>query len=165
MADDAMWSARFQCMAERVVGVGFNVRWEPNAPEAVMISNDLGRTVLALRAHPDDTDQRNVSLVWNGVESATLSAPNDEAIDGHRLWRDGLSDVPWIGVVEESALSRDLMRQNSVHSGHDPRRFELLEHYIVLLKECVAEVVASSVEVHRVDGETLESAAAALRDA
>ena len=25
------------------------------------------------------------------------------------------------------------------------------EHYIVLLKECVAEVVASSVEVHRMD--------------
>lgn len=151
-------------MAERVVGVGFTIRWDPNAPDAVMISNDLGRTVLAVRAHPDDdTDQRNVTFVWNGVESATLSAPNDEAISGHRLWHNGLSEVLWMGVVEGSALRSDLKRQNSVHPRHDPARFESLEHYIVLLKECVAEVVASSVEVHRLDGETLDSAAAALR--
>jgi len=129
-----------------------------------MISNDLGRTVLALRAHPDDTDQRSVALVWNSVESATLSATNDQAVSGHRLWRDGLSEVPWMGVVELSALRSELKRQNSVHPGHDPGRFEFLEHYIALLKECVVEVVASSVEVHRVGGGTLESAAAALRD-
>ena len=151
-------------MAERVVGVGFTVSWEPNAPDAVMISNDLGRTVLALRGHPDDEDQRNVVLVWSGVESATLSAPNDEAVSGHRLWRHGLSEVLWIGIVEGSALRSDLKRQNSVHPGHDPARFDSLEHYIVLLKECVAEVVARSIETHRMDGGTLESAAAALKD-
>jgi hypothetical protein len=149
-------------MAERVVGVGFSVEWDPNAPEAVMISNDLGRTVLALRAHPDDTDERSVALVWNGVASAALSAPNDEAISGHRLWRHGLSEVLWMGVVVDSALRSELERQNAVHPGHDPARFQHLEHYIVLLKECVAEVVAMSVEVHRIDGETLEAATAAL---
>jgi hypothetical protein len=80
-------------MAERVVRVGLGVKWEPNAPDAVMVSNDPGRTVLAARAHPDDSDQRNVVLVWSGVETATLGAPNDEAISGHRLWRHGLSEV------------------------------------------------------------------------
>jgi len=150
-------------MAERVVGVGFSVEWDPNAPEAIMISNDLGRTVLALRAHPDDTDERCLALVWNGVASATLSAPNDEAASGHRLWNHGLSEVLWMGVVEDSALRAELKRQNAVHPRHDPARFELLEHYVVLLKERVAEVVAMSVEVHRIEGETLESAVAALR--
>ncbi len=128
-----------------------------------MISNDLGRTALALRAHPDDTDERSVALVWNGVESAALSAPNDEAVSGHRLWRHGLSEVLWMGVVVNSALRSELKRQNVVHPGHDPARFDQLEHYVVLLKECVAEVVAMSVEVHRMDGGTLESAVAALR--
>lgn len=150
-------------MAEQVVRVGLNVRWEPNAPDAVMVSNDLGCTVLAARAHTDDSDQRNVVLVWNGVESATLGAPNDEAISGHRLWRHGLSEVPWLGIVERSALCANLKKQNSVHPGHDPARFEFLEHYIVVLKECVAEVVAQSVELHRLEGATIDSAAAALR--
>ena len=127
-----------------------------------MISNDRGRTVLVLRGHPEDRDQRNVALVWNGVESATLSAPNDEAVSGHRLWRRGLSEIQWIGVVEDSVLRADLKRHNSVHPRHNQARFDVLEHYIVLLKECLAEVVASSVEVHRIDGGTLESAAAAL---
>jgi hypothetical protein len=77
----------------------------------------------------------------------------------------GLSEVLWMGVVVGSVLRSDLENQNSVHPGHDPARFGLLEHYIVLLKECVAEVVARSVEVHRLDRETLDSAAAALRDA
>jgi len=72
--------ARFLSVAERVVRSGMNFRWEPNAPDAVMVSDDSGRTVLAVRSHPDDTDQRNVVLVWSGVEYASLSAPNDEAI-------------------------------------------------------------------------------------
>jgi hypothetical protein len=151
-------------VAERVVQTGLTVTWDPNAPDAVMVSNDLGRTVLAARAHPEDADKRNVVLVWNGVESASLGAPNDETISGHRLWHHGLSDVPWLGIIEGSALRASLKKQNSVHPGHEPARFEFLEHYIVLLKECVAEVVARSVEVHRLDGATLDSAAAALRE-
>jgi hypothetical protein len=66
-----MWRpgfARFLSMADRVVRSGMNVRWEPNAPDAVMVSDDSGRTVLAVRSHPEDTDQRNVVLVWRGVE-------------------------------------------------------------------------------------------------
>lgn len=101
-------------------------------------------------------------LVWNGVESATLGAPNDEAVRGHRLWRRGLSEVQWMGVVQGSALRSDLKSQNSVHPGHDPARFDVLEHYIVLLKEGVAEVVATSVEVHRMDAGTFDSAVASL---
>jgi hypothetical protein len=153
--------ARFVSV-ERVVRSGLNVRWAPNAPDAVLVSDDSGRTPLAVRPHADDADRRNVVLVWSGVESASLSAPNDEAISGHRLWRAGLSDVLWLGLVEGSILIAGLKKQNSVHPSHDPRRYEFLDHYIAPLKECVAEVVASSVVIHREDGSTLESAVAAL---
>ena len=52
----------FPGMSERDVQAGLNVNWEPNAPEAVLVSNDLARTVSAARAHMDDADQRNVVL-------------------------------------------------------------------------------------------------------
>ena len=125
-----------------------------------MVSDDSGRTRLAVRAHPDDGDQRNVVLVWDGVEFASMSAPNDQAISGHRLWRAGLNDVLWLGLVEDSDLIAGLKKQNSVHPNHEPRRYDFLDHYIAPLKECVAEVVARSVVIHRHDGTTIESAAA-----
>ena len=126
-----------------------------------MLSDDSGWTRLAVRPHPDDADQRNVVLVWEGVEFASLSAPNDEAISGHRLWRAGLNDVLWLGLVEDSELIASLRQQNSVHRHHESRRYDFLDHYIAPLKECVVEVVAHSLVVHRHDGSTLESAAAA----
>jgi len=149
-------------MGERVVESGIRIQWEPNAPSAVMVSNDSGRTALALRAHRDDPDQRNLVLVWRRVEFAALSAPNDEAISGHPLWSSGLSDVRWLGLVERSARVRALAAQNSVHPSHDQRRYDSLDHYIVPLKECVVEVVASSFETQRHGGATAEAAAAAL---
>ena len=76
-----------------------------------MLSDDSGWTRLAVRPHPDDADQRNVVLVWEGVEFASLSAPNDEAISGDRLWRAGLDDVPWLGLVEDSELIACLKKQ------------------------------------------------------
>jgi hypothetical protein len=102
-------------------------------------------------------------LFGEALSNASLSAPNDEAISGHRLWRAGLSDVLWLGLVERSALIAQLKRQNSVHPYHDPRRYEFMDHYIAPLKECVAEVVARSVAIHPQGGNTtLESAVAAM---
>ena len=153
---------RFACMGQRVVDSRMRIQWEPNAPEAVMLSDDSGRAALAIRAHGDDVDQRNIVLIWRRVEFAALSAPNDEALSGHPLWHSGLSGVRCLGLVESSARVRGLAAQDSVHPAHDRRRFDFLDHYIAPLKECVAEVVAASVETHRHGGSTLEAAAGAL---
>ena len=124
-----------------------------------MVSDDSGRTRMALRAHPDDADQRNVVLTWDGTEFASLGAPNDEAISGHRLWRVGLSEVHWLGLVHRSELIAGLKRQNSVHPHHEPGRYDYLDHYVAPLKECIAEVVARSIVVYRHEGSsTTESA-------
>jgi hypothetical protein len=149
-------------MGERVVESGIRITWEPNAPNAVMVCDDSGQTALALVAHRDDPDQRNMVLVWRGVEYAALGAPNDEAISGHPLWQAGLGDVRWLGLVEKSRRIRALAAQNSVHPSHDPRRYDFLDHYIAPLKECAAEVVARSLETHRLSGPTTEAAVAAL---
>jgi hypothetical protein len=124
-------------MGERVVESGIRIRWEFNAPSAVMISDDSGRTALALRAHREDADQRNLVLMWRRVESAAFSAPNDEAISGHALWSSGLAKVRCLGLVKKSALVQALADQNSVHPSHDQRRYDSLDHYMGLLHELV----------------------------
>ncbi|HZC70883.1 MAG TPA: hypothetical protein VE442_09330 [Jatrophihabitans sp.] len=149
-------------MPEHVVPVDLIAGWDPNAPHAVMISADSGTTVLALDAHQDDADQRCVVLVWTGVASASMSAPNDEAISGHRLYDKGLDDVRWVGVVRESELVADLERRSRAQPGHTPARYERLVHHVVLLKECTVEVVAELLSRDRIAGPTAAAAAQAL---
>ena len=149
-------------MVERVEVLDLGVVWDPNGPEVILASNDQGRTVLALNPRNDDEDQRCVVLVWTGTRSACLSDPNDEAISGHRLYRKGLIGLLWAGQVRDSATIGGLEQQNRVHPGHDPARFRELVHHVVLLKEGVAEVVASTLSVRRLDGPTLGAVSAAM---
>ncbi|MCG6566894.1 hypothetical protein [Tessaracoccus sp. ZS01] len=149
-------------MAEHVVPLELGVTWEPNAPSAILVSNDFGSTALALKAHPDDRDQRCLVMVWTGSRYSSLSDPNDEAIRGHRLHRKGLRDVLWVGLVHESERIAELERQNRVHPLHDPSRFSRLSHHVLLLKECVIEVVAEDVSVLRTEGSTLQAAFAGV---
>lgn len=136
-------------MSETVATVDLGVRWEPNAPEARLVVTDGGSAVLTLAAHFDDIDQRLVALRWTGTLLATMSAPNDEARQGHRLYDVGLAAVTWAGEVASSALIADLERQNSVHPRHDPAAFTGLRHWVLPLKECVVEVVAAEISVER----------------
>ena len=150
-------------VAEHVSVLEVGVTWEPNAPDAILVSCGLGKTAVALNAHPDDEDERCVVFVWSGTRSACLADPNDEAISGHRLYAHGLERVLWAGQVRESDLIRDLERRNRVHPHHDASRFASLEHHVLLLKEQVAEVVAEAVEVRRLTGSTLDAALSAMR--
>ena len=118
--------------------------------------------MLALKPHHNDTDRRCVALVWSGTRSACLADPNDEAKSGHRLYESGLSNVLWAGLVRDSETIVALERANRVHPNHDPTRFESLQHHVILLKECAAEVVAEAVTVQRFEGTTLAAVTAAM---
>lgn len=149
-------------VAERVEAVDLGVVWEPNAPDAVLVSNDVGPAGLALRAYPGDHDERCVLLIWAGCYFASTMALNDEAISGHRLWAKGLSEILWAGVVNQSELILTLEQQDQVHPPHGSSRLAGLVHYVIVLKECVVEVIARGVAVQRVDGTTAEAALRAL---
>ena len=150
-------------MAERVEAVDLGVKWNPNAPEARLLSDDFGKTALALKPHHDDADRSCVVLAWSGTRTACMADPNDEAISGHRLYGSGLGDVLWAGVVRDSDAIRALEQQNRVHPYHDPSRFDGLTHHVVLLRECVVEVVAEGLSILRFEGTTVDAAVAALR--
>lgn len=148
-------------MAERVVPVGGHLTWEPNAPEAVLLSDDHRRSILGLRAHPDDPDRRCVLFVWHDVRYVLMSDPNDEALSGHRLYSRGLRDLRWLGVVEQSELVNTLEKQNSVHALHGPARFGPLVHHVLMLKECAIEVVARELSVNRLEAPSTRAAVVA----
>jgi hypothetical protein len=150
-------------MTERVVPWDAGYEWEPNAPDAVLAVSDRGRAVLAVNAHHNDPDQDCVVFVWSRSWAATMGCPNDEAIEGHRLYSRGLSDLLWAGQVEQSEWIADVERRNRVHSGHDPARFASLTHFILPLKEDTVEVIAEEVIVMRRPGPTTSAAAALLQ--
>ena len=137
-------------MTEQVVPLDLGVMWEPNSPDAVLVSTDGGRAALALNAHASDEDQRAVVLTWNGCAAALLAPPNDEARHQHRRYHSGLREVLWAGVVEGSewAATVDPMQAGSAGS-----------HFVVLTKEATVEVLAHGLSVVRVPGSTAEAAA------
>ncbi|MFN8159355.1 MAG: hypothetical protein U0R68_18225 [Candidatus Nanopelagicales bacterium] len=136
-------------MTQQVVPLDLGVMWEPNAPDAVLVSTDSGRAALALIAHASDEDRRAVVLVWSGCAAALMAPPNDEARIQHRLYNSGLRDLLWVGVVEGSewAAAVDAMRAGSSVS-----------HFVVLTKESTVEVLADALSVVRVPGSTAEAA-------
>jgi hypothetical protein len=137
-------------------------RWEPNAPEAVLMSTDGDLFALALEPHPDDADRRCVVLIWPGTKLARMSTANDEARSGHRLWSRRLASILWAAGVEDSELVVELEMGNRVHPRHDPAMFHRLSHYVLPLKECTVEVVASDAQLLRDDGPPLIAAGRAL---
>ena len=149
MAPPWLGAHRHACIILESIDLG--VTWEPNAPEAILLSGDFGPTALALQAFDDD--ERCVVLVWTGCLYACITPPNDEAIEGHRLWSKGLSEAGWAGLVHDSELIDGLERQNRVHPRHSASLFEGLTHYVIPLKECVVEVIAREVAVRRSRGQ------------
>jgi hypothetical protein len=148
---------------EQVQALDLGIEWEPNAPDAVLITGAYG-AALALNAYMDDADQRCVVFRWRHARAVALEAPNDEAISGHRLYDRGLRDILWAGEVQRSAWIADLERRNRVHPYHQAERFAGERHYIFRLKENVAEVVSMyPLEVVRLRGATLAAAHAALQ--
>lgn len=145
-------------MTEDVESLDLGVTWEPNAPDAILLSADVGSSTLALNARQNDPDGRCVVLKWAGCLYASMASPNDEAISGHRLWTRGLQRLLWAGVVHDSELIARLERQNRVHPMHHAARCDGLKHYLLPLKECVVEVVARDLVVHRFEGTTVEAA-------
>lgn len=92
-----------------------------------------------------------------------MGAPNDEAVAGHRLYARGLDEVRRIGEVQDSELIASIIREARVHPSFTPDSLAGLVHHVVLTKEAVVEVVAHSMSVRRVSGETLDAAVTALR--
>jgi hypothetical protein len=136
---------------ERVTDADLGIVWDPNAPDALLLATDHGETRLRLRARADDSDQHPVVLVWQGAIATRMEPVNDEGCSRHRLHDAGLRGILWVGEVYDSELIAEFERQRSVQLHPAARMAPDLHHWIVTLKECTVEVVASSLGVRRHD--------------
>ena len=111
----------------------------------------------------DPSHSRRIDAAGPPAWDCAVEVAGSVGQSGHRLYGSGLSDVLWAGLLRDSEAIGALERQSRVHPQHDPSRYDRLVHYVILMKECIAEVVAEAVDVQRIEGTTLEAAAAAMR--
>lgn len=89
----------------------------PGAPEPIVSADDNS---LTLRYRTDD-DQIAV-IHFPSCAHLLFGWPNDEALSGHPLAKQGLKHYS-VHEIHNSSLIRSLERQNSVHPRHDRRQF------------------------------------------
>src|SRR3974390_3302630 len=86
---------------------------------------------------------------FSTVRAFYLGSPNDEALNGHRLWGRGLEFYSFQEVIHSDWIA-ELERRNRVHLRHSTKLFEELRHFVITFKEEILECVARSFEVtHR----------------
>lgn len=80
-------------------------------------------------------------MTFRGMQHASIGYPNDEGRPQHRLWERGLNNVYWVGTVQWSELIEAI---DPLPAGRST-----LTHWVILLKEETAEIVAESLEITR----------------
>lgn len=76
--------------------------------------------------------------------------PNDEAINGHPLYKKGLKAYGAFHVLN-SPWAKQLEEMNSVHPGHGAGAYLKMPHYILTFHDSTLECIARSFEVQLVD--------------
>ena len=110
---------------------------EPGAPEPQIRADD---TKLSLRY--STRDNRIAVIGFPLVEIIKFGSPNDEALGGHPLMKNGLEFYA-VHRVKKSSWIAELEEQNSIHPRHDKQRFlEGLHHYIFTFHDSTLELVA-----------------------
>ena len=93
----------------------------------------------------DDKPQEQSSgeIVFEDVKSFVFGAPNDEALQGHRLYDLGLRFYSSYEVLN-SAWIADLCIRNRVRPSHKDALFKDLRHFILTFHDSTVEVVAKA---------------------
>ncbi|MEX3012101.1 hypothetical protein [Hoeflea sp. TYP-13] len=92
-----------------------------------------------------DTEQGKAIINYKLVSVFTFGRPNDEVLEGHRLYERGL-DYYAAQIVQNSRWIRELDVQNSGHSQHDSEKFiRSHHHHILTFKDATFECIYSNI--------------------
>jgi hypothetical protein len=126
------------------------VKWdEPpamdaGAPMPAVYSDETGLTCgyVIGATHPESGS--TAILHFEGVLCYGMGYPNDEALDAHPLYENGLGFYGF-HVVENSPSIADLVRRNQVHDRHVAGSYvKLFRHWIITFHDETLEVIATS---------------------
>jgi hypothetical protein len=101
------------------------------------------------------TDGEQVAIIrFPLVSYFSFGSPNDEALNGHPLYSNGLQFYS-VHKIENSSLVHQLEQRNSVHPRHDKDLFlEGVVHYIFTFQDSTLECITNEgfgrvPEIHR----------------
>lgn len=87
-----------------------------------------------------ESPQGFVKLVFHHPMAVRFLEISDETIAGHELYGRGLAAYDRIKVMR-SPLVEELRRVDAVHPQHDPSRWASAQHFMLLFKDFIYEVV------------------------
>jgi hypothetical protein len=99
-----------------------------------------------------DSDGETCALVKvEGYLAFQFGPPNDEAIEGHRLFKLGLTAYSSFEVLDSEWIAT-LEAANRVHPYHRPEHFAGYRHIILTFHDSTLEFIAESFAFHLVPG-------------
>ncbi len=116
---------------------------QPNSgsPEPLVLAND---TQLVIRYFT--TNEKIAVIIFPLCSIFKFGSPNDEALNGHPLSKNGLKYYS-VHKVENSLWISQLEKQNSVHPRHNTERFfKNKHHYIFTFQDSTLELIANEGE-------------------
>ena len=139
---------------------------DAGAPCPVVYANERALLVAYRRLLPaGDASQKESSgvIVFEGVNSLLFGGPNDEALQGHRLYKLGLRFYAFHEVLN-SAWIADLCARNRGHPLPKDSMFPGLRHFVFTFHDSTLEVVARTYTASVEAEKPLDCVSRRLRD-
>ncbi len=117
-------------------------------PEPIVVADEHAVVLSYVTEYPESQgglDELLCQVRFHCALTHLFGSPNDEALEGHPLWKRGL-DFYGVFQVHHSSLIRRLAAMNSVHIHHSYAAFDDLVHYIFTFHDSTFECVARSYE-------------------
>lgn len=118
-----------------------HLQWDVGAPMPVLIANGPRTLVAYYLSEPGGGLQEVQTVEFVGCTTVMFGFPNDEVLDGHRLYERGLEDYR-AHVVEESAWVEELREIERHHYASPEVPFADSKHYVLVFHDEVLEAVA-----------------------
>lgn len=94
-----------------------------------------------------ETENELIAIIeFDSYWSFMFGAPNDEAFQGHPLYKRGLRPYRAFEIENSSWLSK-FERMNSVHEHHKPERFKKFKHFVFAFHDSTFECIAENFTV------------------
>ena len=102
-----------------------------------------------------DSDKGIVTVKFDRFAQFKFGNPNDEAIEGHPLYKLGIEPYS-IQIVIESEWIKELRIMNSVHPYHKDESFSNYKHFIFFFHDTCFEVVAENYSIEKNSLQTMK---------
>jgi hypothetical protein len=143
---------------EKVKTIEWQPKWDGGAPMPQVFADGRKVYLIYYVADWDKESVTKISTIPGSTEKGELIAlvefsgytfrfgiANDEVFHGLPLYKEGLSE--WAHLIENSAWIEEIKQIHKVHPGFDPFHWVGRNHYVLLFKDQIFEVIATDYKI------------------